>query len=210
MNNQYSLHPEPNDETLIAQVVQRDVEAFALLYDRYSPAVYSMAVHMVGSSDAEDLVQEVFLRLWHRAAQFDETRGLFRPWFMTIARHCMLDELRRRSQQQRLEVAESVEQVLLSAIDPTINVERVVRQREAGAAVLAVLQTLPAEQRRVLVLAYFGGLSQTAIAKTLGWPLGTVKKRIRLGMQKLRGALTADWSIEEASQGPASSDKNRL
>lgn len=190
MNHQSLQHSEPSsDEALVTRVVQRDLEAFTLLYDRYGPAIYATAAHMLGPADAEEIVQEVFLRFWKRAHQFDRERGFFRPWFMTIARYCMLDELRRRNQQQRLIAAADIDQVLLSAPNPIADVEQIVQQRQDSKTVLQALQMLPAEQRQALILAYFGGLSQTSIAKHLNWPLGTVKKRIKLGMQKLRTAL---------------------
>jgi RNA polymerase sigma-70 factor, ECF subfamily len=182
--------PEPDDELLVARVVQRDVAAFTLLYDRYVNSVYTMAVYMLGAADAEEVVQEVFLRLWHRTDQFDSGRGSFKAWFTTVVRHYILDELRQRSQQQQhLVVAEDINQLLASAKDPLVDVEQEVGLREESKTVLHALQSLPPEQRRALVLAYFGGLSQSTIAQNLGWPLGTVKKRIRLGMQKLRAAL---------------------
>jgi RNA polymerase sigma-70 factor (ECF subfamily) len=200
VNDQY-LHPNPSDELLAARVVLRDVEAFTELYDRYARPVYAMTAHMLGSTDAEEIVQDVFLRLWNNVDQFDARRGSFKSWFMTIARHRVLDELRSRSQQQRFIAAEATDQVLANAEDPMMDVEREVSSRERGRVVLRALKTLPAEQRQVLVLAYFGGLSQSAIAQRLGWPLGTVKKRVRLGLQKLRNTIgpqevvVADQSI---------------
>lgn len=181
---------EPNDELLVARVVQRDVAAFTLLYDRYVHSVYAMAVYMLGAADAEEVVQEVFLRLWHKADQFEAGRGRFKSWFMSVVRHYILDKLRQRNQQQeQLIVADDIHQLLASVKDPLVDIEREVGLREDSTMVLQALQALPAEQRRALVMAYFGGLSQSSIAQRLGWPLGTVKKRIRLGMQKLRAAL---------------------
>ena len=179
----------PSDEYLIAQVSQRDKGAFSVLYDRYAQPVYTMAVHLLGNADAEEIVQEVFLRLWNRAHQFDPDRGSFKAWFMTIARYRILDELRARGQQARRMVIDDVQHLLESVENPQPGVEQQVRLQEEGRRLLYALQALPLEQRQALVLAYFGGLSQSAIAEQTGWPLGTVKKRIRLGMQKLRRAL---------------------
>lgn len=198
MEDRIGSPPEPSDETLVARVVQRDVMAFSLLYDRYVQSVYAMAVYMLGKVEAEEMVQEIFLRLWYRADQFDAERGLFRSWFMAVARHCIVDELRQRSQEeQRLVRAENVEQLLAGARDPMVDVEQEVDLREDSTTVLRALQALPSEQRRALVLVYFGGLSQSSIAQRLGWPLGTVKKRIRLGMQKLRAVFASqDFVVE--------------
>ncbi len=189
MENRVPLQSEPSDEVLIARVTQHDVAAFTLLYDRYARSVYVLAAHMLATADAEDVVQEVFLRLWNKAGQFDVERGSFSTWFMAIARHHVLDELQRRSEEQRWVAAEEISQLLAETIDPKVNVEEEAWLRERGDAVLQALKNLPIEQQRALVLAYFGGLSQSSIAQYLGWPLGTVKKRMKLGLQKLKAFL---------------------
>lgn len=207
MEERIGSQPKPSDETLVALVVQRDVTAFTLLYDRYAPAIYAMAVYMLGKVEAEEIVQEAFLRLWHRADQFDPERGLFRSWFMSVARHRILDKLRQHNREaQQLMRAEDIEQLLASARDPMVDVEGEVRWREESATLLEALQELPAEQRRALVLAYFGGLSQSSIAQHLGWPLGTVKKRIRLGMQKLRAVFAAQDFVMEVQNRSTPAD----
>lgn len=181
--------PEPTDETLAARVATGDLAAFSLLYDRYERPVYTMAAHLLGAAEADDVVQEAFLRLWRGSAQFDESRGRFAPWFLSITRHEILARLRRRTREQRLALAEDIDRILAATPDPATDIEEQVWRRERGDLVLRALNVLPSEQRRVLVLSYFGELSQAAIAESLGWPLGTVKKRIRLGLQKLRRAL---------------------
>ncbi len=170
-------------------VAHGDLTAFSLLYDRYDRPVYAMAAHLLGSAEAEEVVQETFLRLWRSAAQFDETRGRCAPWLLSIARHEVLARLRRRTREQRLALAEDIDRLLATAPDHAIDVEEQVWRRERGDLILQALNELPPEQRRVLVLAYFGELSQATIAASLGWPLGTVKKRVRLGLQKLRQLL---------------------
>jgi RNA polymerase sigma-70 factor, ECF subfamily len=204
----WRIPPEPTDEALVARVVAGDLAAFSLLYDRYERPVYVMAVHALGTPDAEEVVQEAFLRLWHRAEQFDERRGRFAAWFLSIARHEVLARLRHRTREQRLTLSEDIDRLLAGIADPTIDIEEETWQRERGELVLRTLKTLPAEQRRVLVLAYFGELSQATIAASLGWPLGTVKKRIRLGLQKLREALAPreDAGGVAASNGGAVQD----
>jgi RNA polymerase sigma-70 factor (ECF subfamily) len=180
---------EPSDEALVARVALRDATAFGLLYDRYARPAYALAVHVLGRADAEEAVQDAFLRLWRNAAQFDPRRGAFGAWFMAIARHRVLASLADRSRQQRLSAAEAIDRVLAQRADPAPDVEEQAWLNERGDAALRALRSLPAEQRRVIVLAYFGGLSQSAIAAHLDLPLGTVKKRTRLGLQKLRAAL---------------------
>lgn len=188
-DGRYRPQFEPSDEALVARVAQRDAAALATLYDRYAQPVYALAAHTLGQADAEEVVQEVFLSLWQKAAQFDRKRGWFYVWFLTIARHRVLDELRRRGHRERMVAAEAVDRLLAEAPDAAADVDEQVWLRDRGRAALQALRALPANQRRALVLAYFGGLSQSAIARQLGWPLGTVKKRIRLGLQKLRAAV---------------------
>ena len=197
MAEAWRMTPEPSDETLATHVAVGDLTAFALLYDRYERPVYVMAAHLLGSAEAEEVVQETFLRLWHSAAQFDETRGRFTPWLLAIARHEVLARLRRRSREQRLTLVEDIDRLLAATPDPAIDVEEQVWRRARGDLILQALNELPPEQRRVLVLAYFGELSQTTIAASLGWPLGTVKKRVRLGLQKLRQALAPHNAVAD-------------
>lgn len=199
MEDRFSDQPESSDEALMRHVVQRDVEAFGLLYDRYARPVYTMAAHMLGHVEAEEIVQDVFLRVWNRADQFDASRGAFNSWLMAIARNRVLDELRHRSRRHRLIAAEKVDQTLANAVDPEVDVEHEAWLRASGDSVLQALKRLPAEQRRALVLAYFGGLSHSAMAEHLGWPLGTVKKRIRLGLQKLRAFLGSEGLVIETT-----------
>ena len=185
------MSSEPTDEALAARVAQGDVAAFAILYDRYARRVYAWSAHLVGSAEAEDVVQETFLRLWDKAGQFDARRGRFASWFMTIARHQLMRQLRRRSVQQRIVAADEIERVLADAIAPGRELEDEAWARETSSALLRALALLPTEQRRVLVLGYFAGLSQSEIARAIGAPLGTVKKRTRLGLAKLRERIGA-------------------
>jgi RNA polymerase sigma-70 factor (ECF subfamily) len=192
MPNSPAAPPEPSDESLVERLIQRDVDAFSALYDRYARAVYALAVYMVSAAEAEEVTQEVFTRLWNKAHQFDPARGTFAGWFMTIVRNHLRDRLRDRRHEQQIIAAEEIHHLLAEIPDPTTNIEEDTWLRSQGEAVLRALQTLPEEQRRALVLAYFGGLSQSSIAEQLEWPLGTVKKRIRLGLQKLRAFLASE------------------
>lgn len=192
-----------SDSELVLRVAGGDVDAWSTLYDRYASSVYAFAAHMLGRDHAEDVVQESFLRLWRSAGRFDPARGAFSSWFYAIVRHHIQDRLRHRRREERLMVASDADELLSEAPIPGVDVPEVVLQRERGRAVLRALQSLPPDQRRVLVLAYFGvGLSQTAIADYLGWPLGTVKKRTRLGLQKLRHLLDPDTPPTERPAEP--------
>jgi RNA polymerase sigma-70 factor, ECF subfamily len=181
---------EIGDETLVARVAARDVAAFAQLYDRHVHRVYAMAARALGPIEAQETVQDVFLQLWRSAGQFDPGRGAFGAWFTAIARHRVLEQLGALGRQRRIAAAEDIDLALARAPAPGPATDEIVERAESAATALAALRTLPPEQRRVIVLAYFGGLSQSAIAEHLDLPLGTVKKRVRLGMQKLRVALT--------------------
>lgn len=167
------------DEDLLRRIAARDPAALASLYDRYAPLVYGLARRIVrDDGQAEDLVQEVFLRVWYRPEVYDRGRGTFRAWLLSVAHHLAVDVLRRR----RREVSYQDKLAGPGTTDP---IEAAVDQIE-GAAVRSLLGRLPADQRRVIELAYFEGLTQREIAERLGEPLGTVKTRLRLGIMKLR------------------------
>lgn len=175
------------DERLVSALEQRDAKALEALYDRYGDYVYSVCLRMVGDVQlAEDLTQEVFLRVWRRPDLFDVSRGRFVTWLLSVARNRGIDERRSRGRRFRHETPPSLaaEKMLNSARTAdeddaaVLSDERVIIQR--------ALATLPPEQRLAIQLAYFGGYTQQEIAKGLRQPLGTVKTRIRLGLQKLR------------------------
>jgi len=179
----------PSDEELARLVAEGDLDAFGQLYDRYSQRLHSWSIHVVGTDRAEDVIQELFLRLWASAGQFDPGRGSFAAWFMAITRHHLIGELRKRSLRERVRVATEIEAVLSRAVAGEPDPAEYAVTRESGEELAGALRNLPKEQREALVLAYFVGLSQSAIARELGIPLGTVKKRVRLGMQKLKTRL---------------------
>src|SRR5918993_5327232 len=159
IGNLHQKH-DPSDETLVARVCRQDVTAFSQLYDRYARPVYILAVTALDRAEAEEIVQEVFLRLWRKADQFRPERGQFGAWFMTIARHHIWDVLRRLHREPSL-AAEVIDQLLMESAMGVGNVEEEAWSQEVGEAVLHALQGLPAEQRRAIVLAYFSGLSQS-------------------------------------------------
>jgi RNA polymerase sigma-70 factor (ECF subfamily) len=190
------------DATLVGRISRGDVSAFETLYDRYAREVFVLAAHALGPNDAEEVVQDVFLKLWQRAGQFDPTRGSFAAWFMTVARHRVFDELKRR--RNSTAVAEAVGDLLEEAPDPGPDLDERAWLAERSQIVLAAVKELPEAQRRVLVLAYFAGLSQSAIAESLGAPLGTVKKRLRLAVDKLRVSLLEPPPVEDRERPTAS------
>lgn len=163
-----------------------DAEAFGALYDRHRVVAFSLARRIVGAAGAEDTVQEAFMDLWRSASRYDAARGPVRPWLLGIVRNRSLDALRRLSVHERRRANASGLDDWLAA--PHATHDDVLRA-EASTAVRTALAALPPDQLKVLVLAYFGGWSQAEIAERLRVPLGTVKGRTRLALDKLRTAL---------------------
>lgn len=166
-----------------------DDGAFEVVYDRHSAAAYSLAYRMTGRDGlAQDVTQEAFLSLWRAHMRFDATRGSLRTWLLGIVHNRAIDALRKHVvHRDRRASDDGLEERLVS---PDNTEGEVVRRAEAR-ELHAVLRDLPAEQRDVLELAYFGGFSQSEIATMLDAPIGTVKGRMRLGLNKLRMELPA-------------------
>jgi RNA polymerase sigma-70 factor (ECF subfamily) len=176
------------DEDLMPLVERKDPAAFEIVYDRHGGAAYSLAYRIVGDRlVAEDVTQEAFLSVWRSGARFDRARGSVRTWLLGVVRNRAIDVLRReagRAPTVSIELDTVPEQE--SRFEPT---DAEALRREAGREVRGVLADLPEDQLKVVQLAYFGGLSHTEIAEVLGMPLGTVKGRMRLAMEKLRATL---------------------
>src|SRR5713101_3090861 len=189
-----------SDEALVARVADGDIAAFATLYDRYARRTHTWATHLLGASEADDVTQEVFIKLWDKAGTFDSARGRFGAWFGAVARHQILARARRVTLERRVVAAQEIDQLLADHPDPEPSVEARAWTSERDAALVAAIRELPAEQRRVIVMAYYAGLSQSDIAASTDTPLGTVKKRTRLALQKLRRAV-ADHGSERANAG---------
>jgi RNA polymerase sigma-70 factor (ECF subfamily) len=184
------------DEQLIVQVARGDRRAFEALYDRYAASVFGLALRILGNREqAEEAVQEIFWRVWQRAQSFDPARS-FAPWLFGIAHNYCIDELRRRRVRPQ-SVYEDDEHPILSSIPDETDVGEAALLGEQRRVVLDALQELPKEQRQALELAYFGGLTQQEVADRLGSPLGTVKTRMRLGLQKLRAILQRQGLVEQ-------------
>ena len=177
-----------NDQELIERLRRRDPDAMSDLYDRYSRIVYSVILRVVrNASVAEELAQETFLRAWNRAGDFDAARGKLVPWLLTIARNRAIDYLRSTAGQQQSNTFEllSSERVTLF-----VNTEDRMLDLEQARRIRAAFSQLNKNQREVLELAYFEGLSQSEISAKLNEPLGTIKTRMQLGMKKLRDKLS--------------------
>jgi RNA polymerase sigma-70 factor (ECF subfamily) len=171
------------DRELLAQVARSDGAALRQLYDRYGGRVMAVAQRILTSrSEAEEIVQEAFVDVWYRATQFDPTRGSAESWILAIARNRAIDRLRSRASQTRVrsEAAREVDASPQAATPLESAAERETRKRVEKA-----LAELPAEQRRVVELAFWRGLSQSEIAAETGDPLGTVKGRARAALEKL-------------------------
>jgi RNA polymerase sigma-70 factor, ECF subfamily len=171
------------DEDLISMVSEEDPEAFAALYDRHSRAAYSLGYRIMGQKQAsEDLVQEVFLKVWRSAASYRAERGSVRTWILSIVHHRGIDQLRATASRQRtkdrFEASAEKSQPSEAFTETWRNSQRD-QVREA-------LKTLPPEQLKILELAYFSGYTHVEIAELMDLPLGTVKGRMRLGLKKMK------------------------
>ena len=171
------------DEELISLVEQSDAEAFAMLYDRHSRPAYSLAYRMMGEKQAaEDLLQDALLKAWRAAGSYRPERGSVRTWILSIVHNRGIDQLRslasRRRTQERVEASAPRVQPSEAFTQAWRNTQRE-QVREA-------LGTLPAEQLKILELAYFSGYTHVEISELLGVPLGTVKGRMRLGLKKVK------------------------
>lgn len=177
------------DRELLRRISEGEEAAFRDLFHRYAPVAIALALRVVRQRGlAEEVVQEVFLSLWLTAERFDETRGSARAWLMGMVRNRAVDAVRREQTQRRRADELATNDVIVVA-DPA---DEVIHQLDLPAerrALRGALDDLPPDQRRVLELMYFGGLSQSQVAERLSVPLGTVKSRTLLGMRRLRGVL---------------------
>lgn len=187
---------EPTDAELVALVVRGDGTSLEELHRRYRQPVFSMCYSLLrGYESAEDITQEVFLALWTRAASFDPSRGVFRHWFLHLAHNRIIDELRRRRRIAQHAADQEPEDPALGLTAPGDTAEQAINGAMFGEVKEALLK-LPDEQRTAVVMAYLQGATQQEIADQIHVPLGTVKTRLRLGLIKLRAALTQPMGEE--------------
>lgn len=180
------------DEDLMRRVAAGDTSAFSVLYDRHSTVAYSLAYRIAGrQATADDIVQEAFLSLWRAAGRYDERRGSVRTFILGIVHNRSIDAIRRATvHDSRRSSDEGIEE-RFAAPERT---ETEVARRDVAAGVREALRELPADQQKVIELAYFGGFSQSEIANMIDAPLGTVKGRMRLALEKLRTSLGEEAS----------------
>jgi RNA polymerase sigma-70 factor (ECF subfamily) len=175
------------DEDLMQLVRRGDANAFEVVYERHATVAHSLAYRMTQSRNtAEEVVQEAFLSLWRSGARYDRGRGSVRTWILGIVHNRAIDALRRAFVHDRRRASdEGIEERFAAAERTDVEVAR----RDEAREVRDALAELPTEQSRVIELAYFGGYSHSEIASMLDTPIGTVKGRMRLGLEKMRGRL---------------------
>ncbi len=180
------------DEEVMQLVGDGNPRAFELIFDRHGGAAFSLAYRMVGNRvTAEDISQEAFLSIWRSRMRYDRSRGSVRTWVLGIVHNRAIDALRRGAvHDRRKETMDGVEERHEAPERTEVEVAR----REEARTVRSALDTLPDEQRRTIELAYFGGFSHSEIAQLLGEPIGTVKGRMRLGLDKLRRQLAEGYA----------------
>lgn len=178
---------DPADEALLS-AARGDQRAFAELYDMMSARVFGLILRVViDRSQSEEVLQEVFLEAWQSATSFDADRGKARSWLLTIAHRRAIDRVRASQASRRRDVVIGIRD--LAADQPSLDEQ--VELRLEGEQAMHALEQLPEPQRRAIVLAYFGGYTQSEIAVLIGAPLGTIKTRIRDGLTRLRHELEA-------------------
>src|SRR6202012_2843658 len=176
------------DEELMPWIAKKDPEAFEVFYDRHGGAGYSLAYRILGDrSAAEDCIQEAFISIWRSGARFDRTRGSVRSWTLSIVRNRAIDSL--RSKAGKAPKLTFDDDAILESRPAAEQTEEEAMRNETAVEVRGAISQLPADQSKVIELAYFGGFSQSEIAGMLNLPLGTVKGRMRLGLEKIRGEL---------------------
>ncbi len=187
------------DEDLMSLVERKDPGAFEILYDRHGGAAYSLAHRIVGDPGAaEDVTQEAFLSIWRSGARFDPARGSVRSWTLGVVRNRSIDALRRQAgKAPKLDFDDDA--VLAAQPAGELTDSEAIR-RETARRVRGAMQELPEEQSEVIGLAYFGGFTHSEIAQMLSMPLGTVKGRMRLGLEKIRLSLAEGLGISDSTE----------
>jgi RNA polymerase sigma-70 factor (ECF subfamily) len=176
------------DEELMPLIGEKDPEAFEVFYDRHGGVAYSLAYRIVGEkAAAEDVTQEAFISVWRSGARFDRARGSVRSWMLSIVRNRAIDALRSRAGKAP-KLSFDDDAILEQRPSEELTEDEAMR-RETATELRGAMGELPGEQSKVIELAYFGGFSQSEISRMLGVPLGTVKGRMRLGLEKIRGEL---------------------
>lgn len=189
------MHPPFDDDELMRRITARDQQALRMLYEYYGKAVYSLAYRILQNSTlAEEVTQDTFLKVWRQTTIWDPNKGKFKNWLLRITQFSAIDRLRQEKRQPSLhpESIEDTEETFLSG--------KVESQWQEGTALRLLVKQLPTEQAALIDLAFFQGMSHNEIADATQIPLGTVKTRLRTGLQQLR----ALWleSVNQASKQP--------
>jgi RNA polymerase sigma-70 factor (ECF subfamily) len=172
-----------DDTSLLRAIQHGDQDAVATLYDRYAGVAYGLALRITGNATtAEDVVQEAFVSLWKQAPRFDPARGQVRSWLLTIVHHKGVDAVRRQAGRPERALPEGAEDFIEAAGRPEELAEMVLDAE----AVREAVRLVPDDQRRVIEMAYFAGMTHVEIAEATRVPLGTVKSRLRIGLEKMR------------------------
>ncbi len=189
-----------SDQELLSLIVEQKREALEALYDRFSGPVFSLATHMLRDPGAaEEVTQDAFFKVWRRASSYRPDRGKVTAWLFSIAHHRVIDEVRRRKRREQTHVSQDVELLDRPADDSSDPVRYAMLQMKRG-ELKEALDVLRPEQREIVLLAYYGGLTHSEIANRLQQPLGTVKTRMRLALKKLRvvlGPQAREWADNE-------------
>jgi RNA polymerase sigma-70 factor, ECF subfamily len=185
------------DEEAMQLVQDGNARAFELIYDRHGGPAFSLAYRMVGNRvTAEDITQEAFLSIWRSRLRYDQARGSVRTWVLGIVHNRAIDALRRNVvHDRRRETMEGIEERHEAKERTDVEAAR----REEARSIRTALDTLPDDQRRTIELAYFGGFSHSQIADLLNEPIGTVKGRMRLGLEKMRRQLSNSFATGGAA-----------
>ncbi len=185
------------DAAILRQIVERDPRGVELLYDRYSGVAFALAYRLLGErGSAEDVVQEAFLNVWRQGATYDTRRGTVRTWLLTIVHHRAIDQMRSARSKAGADTVIDDAMPLPAKEDTWTEVVQGLEHERVRQA----MATLPPEQRLVVDLAYYGGFTHTEIAQRIGIPLGTVKGRMRLALDKLRDLLHVPETVDEGME----------
>ncbi len=189
-NENTNINADQNDLALITRVAAGDIQALDALYTAYARPVFSLALRILGdAADAEEVTQDVFERVWRHARSFDASRGRLGTWLLSMTHHVAIDHLRRRQRRPVTMGGNAADLAARVVPDDQVDVSGTVLHDVQAEQVRRALRSLPPDQQRAIELAYFNGLSHLEIAALLDAPLGTVKARIRRGMERLRSAL---------------------
>jgi RNA polymerase sigma-70 factor (ECF subfamily) len=173
-----------DDSSLLRCVQKGDGQALAVLYDRYGGIAYGLAYRIVGdAAGAEDAVQDAFVSMWKQAPRFDPERGQVRSWLLTIVHHRAIDIVRRRTNRPERQLPDGAEEFL---VDASARPDELAEWSMEARAIREAVSRIPDDQRRTVEMAYFHGMTHLEISEEMGVPLGTVKSRLRIAMDKMR------------------------